>query len=148
MSSRSWTEEGYGMKLFDGDNSEAIKKFICDNTRADHPNEWLRITDEQKAQIMRWDDSDAVYAVLDNCPSGIIAEIINTMEGTSIFRGYAPDCDTDQEEMIGAEPVYPWYMNEKDKTLTEEQVKEILVKYAAMFGNHLEPEHFDAEYYG
>ena len=148
MSSKSWTECGFGMLLNDGDNIEAIKKFICDNTQADSIHHELRLSDELKAKVMECQDTGEIYEVLDLWPSCVIAEIMNVKEGVTLFRGYPPDCDTDQEEMIGAEPMYPWYMNEKDKTLTQDQAKEMLMRYADMYGNHIEPEYFDADYYG
>ena len=148
MSMKSWTEYGYGIPLNCGENIEAIKKFICDNAQADSVHHELRINDEEKAKIMKCEDTGEIYEILDLYPSCVIAEMINVKEGTTLFRGYPPDCDTDQEEMIGAEPMYPWQMNEKDKSLTQDQIKEILVKYAGEIGVTEEPDFFDADYYG
>ena len=148
MSMQSWTELGYGIPLNCGDNIEAIKKFICENTRSDSENPRLRLTDEVKTAIMACNDTEAIYDAAYNWASSIVADIINDKEGTTLFRGYGSCGDTDQEEMIGAEPLYPWMMNEKDMTLTEERVDEILVKYAGILGIDEEPYSFNAAYYG
>ena len=148
MSMKSWTEYGYGFPLNSGDNIEAIKKFICDNAQADSVHHELRINDEEKAKIMKCEDTGEIYEILDKYPSCVIAEMINVKEGTTFFRGYPQDCDTDQEEMIGAEPMYSWQMNEKEKSLTQEQITEILEKYAGMLGISAKPDFFNAEYCG
>jgi hypothetical protein len=77
-----------------------------------------------------------------------VGSIINQLEGTTVFRGYASCGDTDQEEMIGIEPTYPWLMNEKDRMLTKEKVTAILEKYAAILGVTQNPDDFEASYCG
>ena len=148
MSMQSWTEYGYGFPLNSGDNIEAIKKFICENSSIEGLPPEYQIPEDMKAGIMECDETYWIYVLLKVYTSSIVAAIINDKEGTTLFRGYGSCGDTDQEEMIGAEPLYPWMMNEKDMTLTEERVDEILVKYAGILGIDEEPYSFNAAYYG
>ena len=109
MSMQSWTECGYGFPLNSGDNIEAIKKFICNNSSIEGLPPEYQIPED---------------------------------------RGYDAGEEPEQEEMIGVDPRYIWDLNEKDRTLTKEQITEILEKYARMLGISAKPDFFNAEYYG
>lgn len=134
MSWKQWSEDGYGYPLYNKTNLRKILKFIAENT------EYKEIEDCES----RYD----AYDIMDQCCADTIAEIINRNEECTVFRGYRSDCDTNQEECIGAEPMYPWTLSEKDKTLTKEDVRKILIKYAEILGIEEEPTYFEAYYCG
>ncbi|MBR3517889.1 MAG: hypothetical protein IKM88_16020 [Lachnospiraceae bacterium] len=140
MSMKSWTEEGYGAPLLNGDNLEDVLRFVIDHSD-------LRYDTEKAEKLLacenEWDAND----VLDKPLPWVVAEIINRLEGTTVFKGYQDDGDTNQEMMIGIAPAYPWQMTEKDR-MTEEEATEILNKYLEEMGLDEIADYFDAEYCG
>lgn len=149
MSMKSWTENGFGMNLFTDNNENQVFAFIANNLEL---LEGVNVTPELRNDLAACADYDKYVDLMANTnyefPCDAVAKIINTKEGTTIFRGYWPDSDTDQEEMIGAEPMYPWQMNEKDASLSLEETENILNKYTAEFGQNEDPSDFSAEYCG
>ena len=134
MSWHTWTEDGYGYPLFNDNNLRKVLKFIAENT------EYKEIEDCETD----YDASD----IMGQCCADTVADIINGREQLTIFRGY-PSCgDTNQEEYIGVEPLYPWTMSENDKDLTKEEANKILCKYAALLGIEEVPDYFEANYCG
>ena len=146
MSMKSWTEPGFGFCLFNSkeDNSNSIMRFIADNSPEG------TFTDEQRQALRDSNDMETFYEIADDPQAcRVIAEIINAREGTTIVKGYASDGDTDQEEMLGIEPCYPWSMNDKDKAMTEDGAVKLLQKYGKQFNGDWENiDYFDAEYCG
>lgn len=144
MSMRSWTEEGFGMLLFTEHNEDKVYEFL-----KKYNPELLPTEDELQEAL---DDGGEICYILwefiGEPASWHVANIINELEGTTIFKGYAPCSDTDQEEMIGVEPGYPWTMNDVDRSLTKVKIMEILNKYARILGIKEVPEYFTAEYCG
>lgn len=134
MSWHAWTENGYGYPLFNENNLKKVLKFIADNT------EYKELTDCEN----EYEACD----IMGQCCADTIAEIINEQEQLSVFRGYTACGDTDQEEHIGLEPLYPWSLSENDRLLTKEKANQILVKYAEMLGIEETPEYFEACYCG
>ena len=134
MSMRSWSEYGYGYRLYNGDNFNRILKFV----------EGFDESDSTSYEVA---DFDELEDELGEPVSWAIAKIINIKEGITAFAGYASCGDTDQEEMLGIAPAYSWTFNESDPK-TEEQAKNILKKYAAILGITEEPDYFEAEYFG
>lgn len=144
MSMRSWTEDGFGMRLFDGDNGKEVYGFV-----KEYSPELLPTEEELQAALDSGDD--ICYILWDYIGEPVswhIANIINKLEGTTVFKGYAPCGDTDQEEMIGIEPLYPWQINEVDRALTKDKAMELLNKYGRLLGIQEIPEYFNAEYCG
>lgn len=142
MSMQSWTEEGFGVPLFTEHNEEKVFRFI-----AEHSPEYGTVDDFRKAMEEGWYAFD-FWDNLGDPASWIVADIINRLEGTTIFKGYVSCGDTDQEEMIGIEPCFPWTMNEKDRSLTSLQAHELMEKYAAILGIKEPPDYFEAYYFG
>ena len=142
MSMHHWTEMGYGMPLFaKEDNFAKVTAFIRENCGNDY-------TEEEKEAIEKTcQDSFEYYEVVGEWPCETIANIINKKEGISLLRGFIPE---DQEEMIGFEPVYPWYKGtEADRMLTKEEANRILSKYGTILGCPVsEIGKFEAEYFG
>ena len=144
MSMRSWTEDGFGMLLFTNHNEKHVYQFI-----AQHNAELLPTENElQEALDAGEEFGDILWEYLGEPASWYVANAINKTEGTTIFKGYASCGDTGQEEMIGAEPCYPWTMNEVDWSMTKEKVCDLLQKYADILGIDEVPEYFEAEYFG
>ena len=146
MSMKSWTEPGFGFCIYNSnvDNSNKIMRFIADNAPEG------TFTDEQRQSLRDSDDMETFREIADDPQAcRVIANIINSMEGTTIVKGYASDGDTDQEEMLGIEPCYPWTLNEKDKSMTEAEAVALLQKYGKMIDADWENiDYFDAEYCG
>lgn len=134
MSWQAWTEDGYGYPLFNENNLKKVLKFIADST--------------SYKELIDCEDSYDAYDIMGQCCADTIAEIINERENLTLFRGYTTCGETDQEEHIGAEPVYPWRLSENDRLLTKEKVNQILTKYAEVLGIEEAPYYFEAYYCG
>lgn len=133
MSMKSWTEEGYGYKLYNN-NLDKIKSFIVNSNRYS----------EKKKEIMEAEDELDLEIVINNPVPWEVADIINDQENTQVFQGYQECGDTDQEAMLGIAPQYPW----ADFHMTKEKADELLKKYADILGIEEEAEYFEAEYFG
>ena len=143
MSMRHWSEDGFGFPLFNGKNTEAVYQFISDHDAKVPPmGEFREMIREEK-----WPDG-LFEDILGESASWRLAEIINKLEGTTIFKGYSPCGDTDQEEMLGIEPCFPWTMNSEDLRMTEKRATGYLKKYAGILGVDSEPDYFEAHYFG
>lgn len=145
MRMKYWTEDGYGMHLFTAGNAEKIYRFIAEESPELLPSE------EEYCDAINSgfeDCCDILWDCLGEPASWHIANRINKLEGTTVFKGYASCGDTDQEEMIGVEPCYPWTANKVDRSLTKEKANAILMKYAEILGIDDVPEYFEAEYVG
>lgn len=139
MSMRSWTEDGYGYQLINANNIDKIKQFIIDNDTKEYTEEELEAIRESEDE---WDMEDWIG---DPVPWRV-ADIINKLEGYKfLIKGYQSCGDTDQDCMIGIEPLYPWNMEEP---ITKEKADEILNKYAKILGIEMTPTYFEAEYFG
>ena len=144
MSMRSWSEEGFGFPLFNGKNERKVYHFLCDHGLFDgDQEEFLEAIEDPDGDM-----NDVFWEFIGEPASWRIGSEISRLEGLTVVRGYNSCSDTDQEEMIGIEPAYPWEMNEKDLALTKEKAVSILKKYALVLGIDAEPDYFDAEYYG
>ena len=144
MSMRSWTENGFGMPLFSGYNDGMVYGFL-----KEHSPELVPTEEELQEALDSGDD--ICYILWDYIGEPVswhIANIINKLEGTTVFKGYAPCGDTNQEEMIGIEPAYSWTMNDVDRSLTKGRAMELLNKYGRLLGIQEIPEYFRAEYCG
>lgn len=142
MSWRAWTEPGYGYKLYQNNNLEKIKQFIVDN--------WDILEESRpiKEIVMECNDETEIEQLLDSPTSYTIAEIINELENTTIFSGYQSCGDTNQDEMLGIRPTYPWFMNGMDKLRTRTDYMKLLKKYGDILGVTEEADYFEAEYCG
>lgn len=139
MSMRSWTEDGYGYQLINANNIDKIKQFIIDNDTKEYTEEELEAIRESE------DEWDMEGWIGDPVPWRI-ADIINKLEGYKfLIKGYQSCGDTDQDCMIGIEPLYPWNMEEP---ITKEKADKILNKYAKILGIEMTPTYFEAEYFG
>lgn len=139
MSMRSWTEDGYGYQLINANNFDKIKQFIIDNDTKEYTEEELEAIRESE------DEWDMEGWIGDPVPWRI-ADIINKLEGYKfLIKGYQSCGDTDQDCMIGIEPLYPWNMEEP---ITKEKADKILNKYAKILGIEMTPTYFEAEYFG
>ncbi len=139
MSMRSWTEDGYGYQLINANNIDKIKQFIIDNDTKEYTEEELEAIRESE------DEWDMEGWIGDPVPWRI-ADIINKLEGYKfLIKGYQSCGDTDQDCMIGIEPLYPWSIGEP---ITKEKADEILNKYAKILGIEMTPTYFEAEYFG
>ena len=140
MSTRSWSECGYGYPLFNCENSSKIKEFIIKHR---YSNDKL-MADTIRNAADEYDLEDILgYPVV-----WIIAEIIRGLEDTNLVIGYQACGNTDTHAHIGFEPRFPWSMSEDDFRITEERATEILSKYAKELGITEKPTYFELEYFG
>ena len=147
MSWKAWSEVGYGYPLWNDHNTKTICRYIADYA-AD------RLLAEDAVTLKRFADGEIelemyeIEEICDESVSWLIAGLMNEDAGTTIFRGYCACGDTDQEEYIGAEPCYPWTMNEVDKSLTSGDIIEILSEWSEKLGIDEAPDYFEAFYCG
>jgi len=135
MSMSEWTEEGYGTELFNGENLNKICDFI------------IKYDPEINSEPLKnAEDIDEIEYIIDMPVSWEIAKIINKLENTIIFKGYKACDDTEQKEMIGIQPVWPWESREED--ISQYGCEMLFEKYAQMLGIDKIPEFFTAHYYG
>ena len=137
---RTWTEYGYGYPLFNGSNLPNIVRFIVENNEGRYSGETIQ-------NMYEATDEFKLYDYTEDPVPWVVAETINNLEGTTVFRGYQDDGDTNQESMIGIEPCYPWTMNSNDPK-TKEEANALLNKYAKILGITETPSDFTAEYFG
>ena len=136
MSMRSWSEYGYGFALFNGSNLKSVVDFIIENTELDI---------EGKNALLDSHDEWEIYDVLGESASQVVSDIINNKEGIRDVCGYDSCSDTDQVQMIGIAPSYPW-LNQKNMSLDE--ANNLLCRYADMLGITDAPDYFEASYFG
>ena len=150
----NWTENGYGYRLFNKDNAADVVRFVYTAGRLFGEREKL-FTDNFLSDILpkvlkecENDPSSILWEYIDEPISYLVARLINRLEGVTVFKGYAPCGDTDQEEMIGAYPAFPWEMTQKDKSISMGDVDMILEKYAKILNIQESPDYFEASYVG
>ncbi len=146
MSMKSWTEPGYGFRLFNETNLGKIRDFLIGNVGLFSVQS---LTEEEIEDIRSAEDDEELWEKLEKCFDDtipyVVAEIIQAKEGASWgIKGFQADGDTDQEAMLGIEPSYPWQTEYRSK----EECDEMLKRYAELLGITEEPDFFDAEYYG
>lgn len=144
MSMCSWTEEGYGIPLWTGNNFRNVVDFIVSHEFSDITTNDLSVLES----ICEEQDEFELECFLNDPASYWVAEIINNLEGTEIFSGFRECGDTDQEQYVGVSPRYPWNLSVRDRQLTREEVDKILNKYATLLGIEESPEYFTAHYFG
>lgn len=138
MGMNSWSEQGYGVKLFTGENFGAIKKFIAERTD----------DIEDKQAILSAEDEDELYDICGDPVSWVVAEIIRDETGYNSFIGFMACGDTNFEDHIGFTTDFPWRFGEKDRKLTLEVAQKLIEKYAKELEIDEVPEYFEAEYFG
>ncbi len=134
MSRKSWTEEGYGFAL--NGNTAKIAEFLIANGDYD---------EDTQEEMRECEDFIELEEYIEDPIPWAIANIINKIEGAELVKGYRSCGDTNQEEMLGIEPLYPWQM---EKPLTKDEADALLKKYAGLLGITQEPDYFTAEYFG
>ena len=144
MSMHSWSEYGFGFPLFNGKNELQVFQFLCDQGLFhDDKNAFLEAIEDPENNMY-----DVFWEFLGEPASWQIGDRINHLEGLTVVKGYNSCADTDQQEMIGIEPAFPWEMNHRDRALTKESAREILKKYAEILGVEETPDYFEARYFG
>lgn len=144
MSSMSWTEPGYGFSLYNGSNMDEVKEFLINNKEfsGDYADAFLNVSDDD---IRDASEEYELQELLGNPVSYIIVEIMNKKENCIMFKGYKSCADTDQPEMLGIEPLYPW---QQGQPRSREECDALLNKYAVQLGITEKPTYFSAEYWG
>lgn len=138
MSMQSWSIPGYGFPLYENDNFDLIKKFIIDNDFVEYSTKHLQI-------IKKCANVEELELIINDPLPWKVANIINKLENINFIEGYMPCADTEQSAMIGVGKQYPWEVN---KDYNREFCDKILNKYKDILGITINPNFFDAEYYG
>ena len=139
MSMTHWTESGYGVPL--GNDINKILDFILSNTDRS-------FSEEEIKEIRKAENINEIGDFFDCQPAEEVASIISKLENVKFFRGYESCGDTDQECMIGFEPVYPWSYLESDNVPSRAECDRIISKYSKVLGITVTPDFFDAYYFG
>ena len=137
MTGENWSEECYGYPLFTADNFRKVVDFIIENDEKEY-------TPEQIEAMKECEDEFDLEEFTDYPVSWRVAEIINRLEGTTVFRGFIPCGDTDLDSHIGVGTIWPW----SESRMSKEKIDEILAKYAGILGIEKEPDELVLEYYG
>lgn len=151
MSMSSWTENGYGYELFNGNNFGKVKEFILQEFKSqrDNAKQEDQFSYNEKIDLLEAATEEIeLEEICKEAVSHFIAGCINSRENISMCSGFCACGETDEYERIGLTPTYPWYYDNEDKNMTEEKAKEIMKKYAEILGITEEPEYFSQEYYG
>ncbi len=139
MSMSSWSEQGFGVELFNRNNMDNIKSFLIAKGE---------LNNDEVDDII--DDNYLLEDVLGEPVSYVIARIINHELGTTLFSGFCSCGDTNTEEHIGISPWYPWGMKEEDLNFftTKEDAIKVFKPYLNELGIKEEPDYFSLEYFG
>lgn len=138
MSMKSWTEQGFGYQLLNDNNFETVKQFILDNAE---------LSEDERDDLIDSQDSLEAFDAMNENMASVVASIINRVEDFDLFDGYDEDGDTDQELMLGIRPGYPWYFSEHE-LISADQARSLLKKWGERLGITVNPDYFEAEYYG
>ena len=156
MSMRIYTVTGIGFILFNGENGKDIVNFIRNHKNSLYNVYQLKTAEEILSAVeeidLNFDDNEVMNAldeIFDFHTSETIANIINHEQEIIGVCGNNSCGDTDVEENILYEPGYPWQMTEKEKTLSREDIEEILMSYAKELGvNPKTVDELELEYCG
>lgn len=152
MSMRSSFVYGYGF------NSDCDEEKLIDFIK-NHKEAFCKTDGEKELYEEMLDYTEKEYDLEDffenyECDSngleGIGAVIANIMSReTGIRFDYCmPDGDCNTLASIVFETGYPWQLNETEKNLTEEKLKEICKTYMDEIGLIKEPDYLELEYFG
>lgn len=142
MSMRSWSECGFGYKLFNGSNFDRVKKFLMDHVDV----LCYGSANENKSTLSKCCDEFDIELAIGSYPSTCVANIINSIENCFDFCGFDPcgDCGTD--EHFGIPMSFPWDCDSKFRD--KDGAIKVLKKYAEQLGIDGDPSEFDLEYFG
>lgn len=147
MSMKTWTEEGYGYPLYNGENTKNIIRFLIDNKAVDS-EKLEKLENLMKEDLPNITESD-IEECINDFPAYAVGSIICKKEGLSNLMGYIACSDTDIDSHLGFFKTYPWdNMTERSRKLTQKDADKILEKYAKVLGIEEKPDYFELEYYG
>ena len=136
MNSVRWSEEGIGYQLFTGNNLDNIKNFLINKDKKIDKEAVEKVTTEKELETL-----------LGEPVSFRIADIINKLESSYVFKGFQLCRNSSDEEHIGIGPLYPWEMSYFDlRLLTEGNAKKVLKEYAEELGLVGVPQRFVLSY--
>ena len=129
-----------------------IRQFILKNKDELHPN---RETADSLMELSQHDEDismEYLNELFDFHLAEALAEIINSLESTTMFSGPGTDEGCGTKESMIYEAGYPFGMTARDKSLTYEDIIEILKKYGLLMGmseaDATEIDYLTLEYYG
>ena len=144
MSMKAWTEEGFGVPLYNETNFGAIKDFIVSHNFPEANNRDAKV----RASIIDAEDDFELEDVLGEPVAWVVAGIIRDETGYDSFSGYNACGDTDQEAYIGFKPVWPWDLTDSEHKLTKDVAMAVLERYSEELEIDEPPDYFEAEYFG
>lgn len=139
MSWKAWSEEGFGYEI-DCGNAEKIRDFILKH------EDVVRLSEKEKKELKESESWDDLCFIMDR-PSDVVSEIINKLEGYTVFQGFNAD-EADHGESFGVGKWFPWQVKGNNARVTLDEVKLILKKYGEELGVDKDPDYFEMEYCG
>ena len=132
MSYHTWHDYGYGICVDDIETNED-KVFELVHLAPEFEKkfyEWLDTwrEDGDPESIAEIITMDEIYEYEDNCDNGlgpIIMNVIKECEGIELLVCSDYNC----YHYLIFSVTYPWYMTEKEKNMTEEDVRALIAKY-------------------
>ena len=144
MGMQSYTESGIGFPLFTENNAADILEFFKNHEKSFQKacvektyKEVYSALDELKDKAEKDGvlDNNLIYDglcdIFDYNTAGNIAVIMNCENDVFGFEGFQAQDECETEETVIYTKAYQWQMTEKEKDLTEEDIRSILRKYAS-----------------
>ena len=140
MSFVSWHTYGYGVKVSELQKISMSKVVELIQTAPEYAksfNDWLKNNDIEEPTLEDLEEFDDDYGI---GLATILAKVIRECEGIELTA-----CNdlNDEAYLLYAE-TYPWYIPENQKSLKEEDIQSLMVKYLSK----LTDEAITVDYYG
>lgn len=133
MSYHSWTVDGYGICVDDIETTpeKLLKLASMDSDVLKDVREYL----DEYFDGQGYMDETLTMEIFDElegdyCERGVAYVLYHVINGNGIILDYTYDYNG--TPYILYLPTYPWYMNDKDKTLTSEDVENVFRKYVSV----------------
>ena len=125
MSWHGWHTYGYGVKVSELQNISMSKVVELIQTAPEYAksfNDWLKNNDIKEPTLEDLEEFDEDYCI---GLATVLAAVICEREGIELTA-----CnDFENETYLLYAQTYPWYLSDKEKTLKEQDIRLLLVRY-------------------
>lgn len=139
MSYQEYTYYGYGFELVNATNLDLVKQIVIDAYEDDEVNKF--VANYESTDVICVYDFIRDFETQFCCDESVSMTISNWMNSNDEinpkhiwFTGYADQSEFDTYEAVLFQECYPWQMSEEEKNLTQEELDEILKKFANLLG--------------
>lgn len=125
MSFVSWHTYGYGVKVSELQNISMSKVVELIQTAPEYAksfNDWLKNNDIKEPTLEDLEEFDEDYCI---GLATVLAAVICEREGIE----FTACNDFENETYLLYAKTYPWYLSDKEKTLKEQDIQLLLVRY-------------------